>query len=72
MTPFYEKWPGESGNVPLLPGLFYFAEKINRANYGGFVQSMGVIVLTMGNRANYGGNRAKIVFGSLNHSNSRG
>ena len=34
LTPFYENWPGESGNVPLLPGLFYFAEKINRANYG--------------------------------------
>ena len=36
------------------------------------MQSMGVIVLTMGNRANYGGNRAKIVFGTPNHSNSRG
>ena len=36
------------------------------------MQSMGVIVLTMGNRAKYGGNRAKIVFGALNHSNSRG
>ena len=45
----------------LMPGLFCFSENVNRvnyganrANYGGIVQIM-VIVLTMGRfRANYG------------------